>query len=143
MTASKESILHALENSVFEFPELPGRWEVPNFLGVRAHATPQTSHPIGNLAGVSTLTEETADAVIAQVQDFFAKRNHMVGWWVNPSSTPGDLVVRLEAAGFSKVIEQAGQVLTNMGREITVNSAVTVRQATQADRHDLIRLYST
>jgi len=52
MTASKEAILHALENSVFEFPEVPGRWEVPSFWGVRAHATPQTSHPIGNMVGV-------------------------------------------------------------------------------------------
>jgi GNAT superfamily N-acetyltransferase len=143
MAASKESILRALENSVFEFPELPGRWEVLEFPGVRAHATPQTSHPIGNLVGVSALTEETADAVIAQVQEFFAQRHHTVGWWVNPSSTPRDLVIRLEAAGFSKVIEQAGQVLTNMGRDIKVNPAVTVRQATPDDRDDLIRLYTT
>src|SRR6185295_14650981 len=55
----------------------------------------------------------------------------------------GDLAIRLEAAGFSKVVEQAGQVLTNMERGITVNSAVTVRQATQDDRPDLIRLYTT
>src|SRR5262249_30000744 len=115
----------------------------PNFLGVRAHATPQTSHPIGNLVGVATLTEENADAVIAQVQEFFAKRHHMVGWWVNPSSTPGDLVIRLKAAGFSKVIGQAGQVLTDMGHEITVTPVVTVRKATQADRDDLIHLYTT
>jgi hypothetical protein len=143
MAASKEAILHALENSVFEFPELPGRWEVPSFWGVRAHATPETSHPIGNLVGVATLTEETADTVIVQVQNFFAKRNQVVGWWLNPSSTPGDLVIRLEAAGFSKVVEQAGQVLTNMEREIKVNPAVTVRQATPDDRADLIRLYAT
>jgi GNAT acetyltransferase-like protein len=143
MAASKESILHALENSLFEFPELPGRWEILNFSGVRAHATPQTSHPIGNLVGVAALTQENADLVIAQVQDYFAKRNHMVGWWLNPSSTPGDLAIRLEAAGFSKVVEQAGQVLTNLEPEIKVNPAVTVRQATQADRDDLIRLYAT
>lgn len=143
MTVSKELILQALENSVFEFPELPGRWEAPNFSGVRGHATPQSSHPLGNLVGVSTLTEKDADSVIAQVQDFFAKRRHMAGWWVNPSSTPGDLVTRLEAAGFSKAIEQAGQVLTDMGREIKVNPAVTVRQATREDRDDLIRLYTT
>lgn len=114
-----------------------------DFPGVRAHATPQTSHPIGNLVGVSTLTEADADAVIAQVQDFFAKRHHTVGWWVNPPSTPSDLVSRLEVAGFSKVIEQAGQVLTNLGRDIKVNPAVTVRQATHEDRDDLIRLYTT
>jgi N-acetylglutamate synthase-like GNAT family acetyltransferase len=143
MAASKASILHALENSVFAFPELPGRWEVPSFWGVRAHATPETSHPIGNLVGVATLTEANADAVIAQVQDFFATRHHRVGWWVNPSSTPGDLVIRLEAAGFSKVIAQAGQVLTNMGCAIKVNPVVTVRQATQADRDELIHLYAT
>ena len=143
MAASKEAIFLALETSIFAFPEMPGRWEVLDFPGVRAHATPQTSHPIGNLIGIATLTEENADAVIAQVQAFFAKRNHMVGWWLNPSSTPGDLVIRLEAAGFSKVVEQAGQVLTNLERAIKVNPVVTVRQATQADRDDLMRLYAT
>jgi hypothetical protein len=66
--------------------------------------------------------------VIAQVRDFFAERDHTVGWWVNPSSTPGDLVSRLEAAGFAKVLEQAGQVLTTMRLAIQVNPAVTVRQ---------------
>src|SRR6266446_6517954 len=121
MAASKEAILLALENSIFEFPEMPGRWELLDFPGVRAHATPQTSHPIGNLVGISTLTEENAHSVIAQVRDFFAARDHTVGWWVNPSSTPGDLIIRLEAAGFAKVLEQAGQVLTNMGLEIKVN----------------------
>src|SRR5215831_18863129 len=105
MVASQEAIFLALENSIFEFPEMPGRWEVPDFTGVRAHATPQISHPIGNLVGVATLTEANADAVIAQVRDFFAARDHSVGWSVNPSSTPGDLVRRLEAAGFAKVIE--------------------------------------
>ena len=143
MAASKEAILRALENSIFEFPEIPERWELLEFPGVRAHATPQTSHPIGNLVGVATLTEDNADAVIAQVRDFFAERGHTVGWWVNPSSTPGDLVRRLEAAGFAKVIAQAGQVLTNMGLAIQVNPAVTVRQATPEDRDDLIRVYAT
>ena len=143
MAASKEAILRALENSVFEFPEIPGRWELLEVPGVRARATPQTSHPIGNLVGVATLTQDNADAVIAQVRDFFAARDHTVGWWVTPSSTPGDLVLRLEAAGFAKVLEQAGQVLTNLGLAITVNPVVTVRQATHADRDDLIRLYAT
>src|SRR5262245_44112093 len=130
MAASKEAILVALETSIFAFPEMPERWEVLDFPGVRAHATPQTSHPLGNLVGVATLTADNADAVIAQVCDFFAVRGHTVGWWVNPSSTPGDLVSRLEAAGFAKVLAQAGQVLTNMGLAIKVNPAVTVRQAT-------------
>ena len=143
MTASKETILRALENSFFEFPEVPGLWELPDFPGLRAHATPQTSHPVGNLVGVATLSEANADAVIAQVQDFFGRRGHIVGWWVNPSSTPGDLVSRLETAGFTKIVEQAGQVLTNLGFDIKVNPAVTVRQATPDDRDDLIRLFTT
>src|SRR4029450_10114581 len=104
MAASQEAICLALENSIFAFPEMPGRWEVLDFPGVRAHATPQTSHPIGNLVGIATLTADNADAVIAQVRDFFAARDHTVGCWVNPSSTPGDLVSRLQAAGFAKVI---------------------------------------
>jgi len=143
MAASKEALLRALENSIFEFPAIPERWELLEFPGVRAHATPQASHPIGNLVGVSTLTAANADAVIAQVRDFFAARDHTVGWWVNPSSTPGDLVRRLEAAGFAKVLAQAGQVLTTMGRAIQVNPAVTVRQATHEDLDDVIRVYAT
>jgi hypothetical protein len=141
--SSQEAIFLALENSILAFPEIPGRWEVLDFPSVRAHATPQTSHPIGNLVGVATLTEDNADAVIAQVRDFFAARDHPVGWWVNPSSTPGDLVIRLEAAGFAKVLVQAGQVLTTMGLAIKVNPAVTVCQATQDDRDALIRVYAT
>ena len=116
MTASEKSILHALENSMFMFPEMPGHWDLPTFPGLRAHATPEVSHPYGNMVGVSTLTQENADSVIAQVQNFFAKRSHVVGWWLNPSSTPVDLVSKLEAAGFTKVIEQAGLVLTDMQR---------------------------
>ena len=92
MTASKEAILHALENSVFEFPEAPGRWEVLDFPGVRAHATPRISYPLGNLVGVSTLTEANAGAVIAQVRDFFAKRNHTVTFRI---SSPCDAESRV------------------------------------------------
>jgi hypothetical protein len=40
MAASKEAIFRALETSLFAFPEMPGRWEVFTFPGVRAHATP-------------------------------------------------------------------------------------------------------
>ena len=143
MTASDKSILHALENSMFMFPEMPGHWDLPTFPGLRAHATPEVSHPYGNMVGVSTLTQENADSVIAQVQEFFAKRSHVVGWWLNPSSTPVDLVSKLEAAGFTRVIEQAGLVLTDMQRDMRCNPLVTVRKATRADRDTLIRLYTT
>ena len=143
MTASEKSILHALENSMFMFPEVPGHWDLPTFPGLRAHATPEVSYPVGNMVGVSTLTQENADSVIAQVQEFFAKRSHVVGWWLNPSSTPVDLVSKLEAAGFKKVIEQAGLVLTDMQRDMRCNPLVTVRKATRADRDTLIRLYTT
>ncbi len=143
MAASTTAILHALENSMFEFEAMPGQWELPNFPGVRAHATPHISHPFGNMVGVSTLTQENADAVIAQVQDFFGKRRHAVGWWLNPSSTPLDLVSRLEVAGFRRVIQQAGLVLTDLQRDIRRNPSVTVRRATSADRCDVLRLYTT
>lgn len=142
MAASKTEILYALENSMFEFPEIPGQWETQTFTGLRAHATPHISHVFGNMVGMSTLTEENADLVIAQVKDFFGKRQQEVGWWLNPSSTPIDLVNRLEAAGFCKIIEQAGMVLTDLQRNIKSNPAVTVRQATSADRSEVIRLYS-
>ena len=34
-----------------------------SFPGVQAHTTPNISHPMGNLVGVSTLTEDNADAI--------------------------------------------------------------------------------
>jgi hypothetical protein len=142
MAVSERSILHAVENSMFEFPGLPGRWDILDFPGVRAHATPEVSHPFGNMVGVSTLTEANADPVIERVKDFFGKRRHVVGWWLNPSSTPIDLVGRLEAAGFSKILEQAGLVLTDLGHAIPCNPAVTVRRATDRDRADVVRLYA-
>ncbi len=141
MAASERSILHAVENSMFEFPEIKGRWDIVDFPGVRAHATPDVSHPFGNMVGVSTLTEANADAVIEQVKDFFGKRGHVVGWWLNPSSTPIDLVARLEAAGFSRIVEQAGLVLTDLAREMPRHPEVTVRRATDRDRTDVVRLY--
>ncbi len=140
--ANKTAILHALENSLFEFPDVPGQWEISTFPGVRAHATPHISHPLGNMVGVSTLTAENADAVIAQVQEFFGTRKHMVGWWLNPSSSPIDLVSRLESAGFRLAIQQAGMVFTDLTRDIKCNPLVTVRRATDADRDDVIRLYT-
>ena len=142
MPVDQTSIRHAIEHSLFAFPQLPGQWDVPTFPGLQAHATPDVSHPFGNMVGVSTLTQENADAVIAEVQEFFGKRGHMVGWWLNPSSTPVDLVARLEAAGFSRIVEQAGLVLTDMAKEFRSNPRVTVRQANASDREDVIRLYS-
>ena len=141
MAASERSILSTVQNSMFEFPELPGRWDILSFPGLRGHATPGVAHPFGNLVGVSTLTEANADAAIAQVQDFLGKRGHVVGWWLNASSTPIDLVTRLEAAGFSKMVEQAGLVLTDLRREIACNPAVTVRRATERDQADVVRVY--
>ena len=64
MAASEQSILHTVQNSMFEFPALPGRWDILSFPGLRAHATPGVSHPFGNMVGVSTLTEANADAAI-------------------------------------------------------------------------------
>jgi len=142
MTAREKSILYTLEHSMFMFPELPGRWDLPTFPGLLAHATPEVSHPFGNMVGVSTLTQENAGSVIAQVQNFFAKRGHQVGWWLNPSSTPVDLVTKLETAGFSKTIEQAGLVLTDLQCDLRCNPSVTVRKATSADRDAVIHLYT-
>lgn len=142
MHVNKTSIMYAIENSIFDFPEMPGSWDVIKFPGLRAHATPEASHPLGNMVGASTLTESNADAVIAQVKEFYGNRSHMVGWWLNPSSTPVDLVTRLEAAGFSKAIELAGLVLTELGRTFSCNPRVTVRRASDADRDDIIRLYT-
>ena len=142
MTAKEKSILYTLEHSMFMFPELPGHWDLPTFPGLLAHATPEVSHPFGNMVGASTLTEENADSVIVQVQNFFAKRGHKVGWWLNPSSTPVDLVAKLETAGFSKAIEQAGLVLTDLQCGLRCNPSVTVRKATSADRDTVIRLYT-
>lgn len=39
-------------------------------------SVPNISHLVGNMVGVSTLTDAYADAVIAQVQEFFGQRRH-------------------------------------------------------------------
>ena len=62
MPVDKTAILHAIEHSLFAFPQLPGQWDVPTFPGLQAHATPEVSHPFGNRVGVATLTNENADA---------------------------------------------------------------------------------
>ena len=69
MGASKAEILCALENSMFEFPELPGQWETPTFTGLRAHATPHISHIFGNMVGVSIMQRENI-------------------WWLSSSINP-------------------------------------------------------
>ena len=89
MPEDKKSILHAIEHSLFEFPPLPGHWDVPTFPGLLAHATPEVSHPFGNMVGVSTLTTENADSVIAQVQEFFGQRGRLVAQSVVHASQPG------------------------------------------------------
>ena len=37
MAASEQSILHTVQNSMFEFPALPARWDILSFPGLSAH----------------------------------------------------------------------------------------------------------
>ena len=62
MPVDQTSILHAIEHSLFEFPLLPGRWDVPTFPGLQAHATPEVSHPI-EIWSLSALIKENATAL--------------------------------------------------------------------------------
>ena len=49
MHTTKTAIMYAIENSIFDFPEMPDRWDIVKFPALRAHATPEVSHPLGNM----------------------------------------------------------------------------------------------
>jgi N-acetylglutamate synthase-like GNAT family acetyltransferase len=130
---TRAALVEALETSMFLLPDVPGQVRtLTTFPGVRCRMT-SVSYPLSNLVGLSQLTPENADATIQQVRDLFAREQKVFGWLLGPHSTPADLRQRLGAAGFVKVVELAGMVLTDLQVSIPTASDVHIRVATEEE----------
>jgi hypothetical protein len=141
MPPSKNDILYAIENS------LVTRVNAPDVIwfdveGIVGRYSPLVSYPLMNLVGKTNLTAENANATIQQVLSPFKKRNHMLGWIVNPSAKPDDLGKRLQDAGFVLALDGSGMYLTDLMYPIAANPDVMVRKATESDTDDVNRLYT-
>ncbi len=132
MSIDEQTLLWALETSLFLVPALPDRVERLDVPGVQGRITAD-SDPFANLVGAATLDEGNADETIWQVREIYAGWRKEFGWLVGPLSTPFDLPGRLEAAGLVRSVEMAGMVHADLGRPIATNPAVYVHEATGED----------
>ncbi len=129
---NESTLLYALETSAFLVPALSGRVERLDVPGVRGRITAD-SDPFANLVGAATLDEGNADETIWQVREIYAGWNKEFGWLLGPLSTPRDLASRLEGVGLIRSVELAGMVYADLGRPLSANPAVSVREATAED----------
>ena len=132
MSLDEQTLLWALETSLFLVPALPDRVERLEVPGVQGRITAD-SDPFANLVGAATLDEGNADETIWQVREIYAGWRKEFGWLVGPLSTPTDLPGRLEAAGLVKTADLAGMIHTDLGRAIATNPAIYVHEATGED----------
>ncbi len=128
-TVTKDDLISALEGSFFIYPEISGMTTRISVPGVSGHYTP-ISHPEANMVGRAALTPDNADGTIANIQQMFGQMEKSVGWFVGPGTTPVDLPLRLEAAGFNLLVAEAGMALTDLGRPIRSNPEIRVERAT-------------
>jgi hypothetical protein len=129
---TRETLVRALETSMFLLPDVPGQVASLSIPGIRGRWT-SVSYPLSNLVGLSELTPVNADATIQRVRDLFTREEKVAGWLVGPGSTPADLRLRLIAAGFVKVADLAGLALTDLQVPIPEAPDVHIRVATEED----------
>jgi len=132
MGIGEDTLLDAIETSLFLLPELPGRVDWLSVPGMRGRITAGSDF-FANLVGAATLDVQNVDETIRQVYDLFAGQNKEFGWIVGPRSTPADLPRRLQDAGLEKIVDLAGMVLTDLSASLRTNPAVHVREATASD----------
>ncbi len=139
MSPDYDTLLYALETSMFLVPELPGRvWRL-SVPGIQGRITTD-SDAFANLVGAALLDETNADEVIWQVREIFANEGKEFGWLVGPLSTPPDLSDRLEQAGLVRATEMAGMVRGDLGDPISANPAVYVHEATEEDLEPAVHI---
>ena len=143
MSALDDPVLRALETGWFLFPPIARKLErlsIPAVTGRYARST-RIGHWLINLVGNACFTATNADLKIREVRDHFSRRKQAFGWLIGASSTPGDLGVRLEVAGFEKHVEFAGLRLKNMSLAISGNPELRIDRATEAEQAHVVRLY--
>jgi hypothetical protein len=140
-----QDILYAIESSIC-MPAVPHKLEALTIPGVTGHYSQRkvggSTAGVINRVGRTRLTTANADTTIKAVRDHFAARNQRFIWIVTEElSSPTDLTLRLEKAGFTKRFEMAGMYLAELTQPITLNPAVRVLRANTSDNYVVSKLY--
>ncbi len=128
----QQTLLTAIETSLFCLPELPGKVQHLHIPGLQGRAI-DGSDPFVSLVGAARLDEAHTDSVIQQVFRLFSGQGKAFGWMTSPFSTPADLGDRLARAGMEKALELAGLALTELDRPIPSNPEVQIEPAAAVD----------
>ncbi len=132
MDLNNAVFLDTFESAFSLLPEVPGKLAHLTIPGIHGRVMP-LSHFFANIVSGATLTSENADETIQRVIEFYRDQQKTFSWAIGPRTTPTDLGQRLSVAGFEKVIEMAGMVLTDLTTPIRINPAVKIREATADD----------
>ena len=125
--ADTKSLINAMEHADCLIPEIPGHCEYTKLDGVLT-CTSSTDDPMSNKAMLARLEADSADAVIGKVKAYFTSKCKPFSWIVGPSSTPTDLVSRLQAAGFDQSLIADGMYLPDLKARIEFTESVSVRE---------------
>jgi GNAT superfamily N-acetyltransferase len=124
---AERGLVEAIESTLFIYPAVHGLSADLGIPGLRGRVT-KLSHPLANLCGDARFSEREADAMIEKVRQRYG--DLAFGWLTGPSTRPGDLPSRLEAAGLPNVDSIAGMALTDLALPIDVDPNIQVREVT-------------
>ncbi|HEX9267227.1 MAG TPA: GNAT family N-acetyltransferase [Candidatus Limnocylindria bacterium] len=122
---AERELVEAIESTLFIYPAVHGLSQDLGIPGLRGRIT-KLSHPLANLCGDARFSEREADAMIEKVRQRYG--DLAFGWLTGPSTRPGDLPSRLEAAGLQNVDSIAGMALTDLALPIEVDPKIRVRE---------------
>lgn len=132
MSVSTAMLKGALERSTFLLPELPGRIRWLSVPGVEGRIS-ELSHFFANMVGAAAFSEEEAAPGIERVRHIFSSEGKGFTWVVGAITSPSDLGARLLEAGFVKITDMAGMVLTDLRSPISTNPELRIRRASSVD----------
>jgi GNAT superfamily N-acetyltransferase len=129
-TVVDRDLVEAIESTLFMYPAVHGLVQDLGVAGLRGRIT-KVSHSLANLCGDARFSERETDAMIEKVRQRYG--DLVFGWLTGPSTRPGDLPSRLEAAGLQHVDSIAGMALTDLALPIEVDPKTRVREVTWAE----------
>jgi hypothetical protein len=122
---AERGLVEATESTLFIYPAVHGLSQDLGIPGLRGRVT-KVSHPLANLCGDARFSEREADAMIEKVRQRYG--DLAFGWLTGPSTRPGDLPSRLEAAGLQHIDSIAGMALTDLAHPMDVDPKIRVRE---------------
>ncbi|HEV8230218.1 MAG TPA: GNAT family N-acetyltransferase [Candidatus Limnocylindria bacterium] len=131
MSVAEDTLIEAIESSLFVYPPIKSLSDDLGVKGVRGRVT-DLSHPLANLVGMADIAPDAVDATIKMVRNRYSAGRKAFGWVTGPLTRPHDLGERLVAAGLTKTDEMAGMALTDLATQIDAPE-VDIREATLQD----------